>query len=122
MISQTNKNENRHKVHRRIRRRISGSSDRPRMCVFRSLKHFYAQIIDDVEGRVIVSASTNDKSLRSQMVKGGNIAAAKEIGKIMAERAQTEGIKLVVMDRGGYLYHGRVQAFAEATRKAGLKF
>lgn len=122
MISSTAKNERRLQVHRRIRRKIAGSGQRPRLCVFRSVKHFYAQIIDDLQGRVLVSASTNDKELRPKIGNGGNISAAQEIGKKIAERALAQGIKAVVLDRGGYVYHGRVTAFAQAAREAGLQF
>lgn len=122
MISRVKRNKRRIRVHRRIRRKISGTAERPRLCVFRSLDHFYAQAIDDLEGCVMVSASTNEKELRSKIKNGGNRAAAKEIGKIVAERAQAKGIQTVVMDRGGYLYHGRVLAFAEAARASGLHF
>jgi large subunit ribosomal protein L18 len=122
MISQIAKNEKRKRVHTRIRRRINGRPERPRICIFRSLKHFYVQAIDDLSGNVLVSASTNDKELRPRIGNGGNIAAAKEVGKIFAERAITKGIRSVVMDRGGYLYHGRIKAFAEAARESGLQF
>jgi large subunit ribosomal protein L18 len=122
MITQLIKNEKRLAVHKRIRRKIAGSPERPRMCVFRSLKHFYVQVIDDRTGCVLVSASTNEKTLRPKIGNGGNIAAAKEIGKVVAEKAAAKGIHAVVMDRGGYLYHGRILAFAEAAREAGLQF
>jgi large subunit ribosomal protein L18 len=122
MISQTAKNEQRKRVHTRIRRKISGRPERPRVCIFRSLKHFYVQAIDDLSGTVLVSASTNDKELRPRIGNGGNLSAAKEVGKILAERAIAKGIRSVVMDRGGYLYHGRVKAFAEAARESGLQF
>jgi large subunit ribosomal protein L18 len=122
MISQISKNEKRKRVHTRIRRKIAGNPGRPRVCIFRSLKHFYAQAIDDLSGAVLVSASTNDKELRPKIGNGGNLSAAKEVGKILAERALAKGIKAVVMDRGGYLYHGRVKAFAEAARESGLQF
>lgn len=101
---------------------MSGTSSRPRMCVFRSLKHFSAQVIDDGTGKVIVSASTNDKSLREKFKQGGNVDAASRIGAILAERVLEKGFRKVIMDRGGYIYHGRIKAFAEAARKAGLEF
>ena len=122
MISQTSKNVTRKRVHTRIRRKISGRPERPRICIFRSLKHFYVQAIDDLSGSVLVSASTNDKELRPRIGNGGNVSAAKEVGKVLAERAIAKGIRSVVMDRGGYLYHGRVKAFAEAARESGLQF
>lgn len=122
MISQTAKNEKRKKVHTRIRRKISGRPERPRVCIFRSLKHFSVQVIDDLSGTVLVSASTNDKELRPRVGNGGNVSAAKEVGKVLAERAIAKGIRSIVLDRGGYLYHGRIKAFAEAARESGLQF
>lgn len=107
-------------VHKRIRTKISGSAARPRLAVYRSLNHIYAQIIDDGNRATLVSASTTEQSWRGRT--GGNIAAAKEIGKVIAERAKEKGIKQVVFDRGGYIYHGRVQSLAEAAREAGLEF
>ena len=98
---------------------MKGSSERPRLAVFRSLKHIYAQLIDDRNGRTIVAASSNEKAAG---VAGGNLAGAKAIGKIVAERALAAGVKQVVFDRGGYLYHGRVKALADAAREAGLEF
>lgn len=105
------------KRHRRVRKRVGGSQEKPRLCVFRSLCHIYAQVIDDVEGKVLVSASSV-KSGNS----GGNIAAARAIGKSVGEKALAAGIKRVVFDRGGYNYHGRVKALAEGAREAGLDF
>ncbi len=122
MITNACKNERRVRVHERIRNKITGNASRPRMCVFRSLKHFSVQVIDDTLGKVLLSASTNDKALREKFKQGGNIDAAARIGTIIAEGALDKGIRQVVMDRGGYLYHGRVKAFAEAARKAGLEF
>jgi len=113
------KNEVRLRVHKRIRRRVAGTSDRPRLTVYRSLAHIYAQVIDDRSGRTIVSASSNDKSAATN---GGNVAGAKEIGRLVAERAKEKGVTKVVFDRGGYLYHGRVKALADAAREAGLEF
>ncbi len=112
----------RRRIHRRIREKISGRSDRPRLCVFRSLKHTYVQIIDDLAGKTLVSASTTEKSVRGDLKQAGNISASKVVGKVIAERARAKGIETVVFDRGGYLYHGRVKAIAEAAREAGLKF
>ncbi|MEO8097497.1 MAG: 50S ribosomal protein L18 [Acidobacteriota bacterium] len=108
----------RQRIHKRIRRRLSGTAARPRLAVFRSLKHIYAQVIDDSDGRTLAAASSNEKDAQN----GGNLAGAKAIGKIVAERAKEKGIEAVVFDRGGYLYHGRVQALADAAREAGLKF
>jgi large subunit ribosomal protein L18 len=105
-----------------MRKRISGTSDRPRLCVHRSTKHIRAQVIDDNTARTIVSASSLDKEVRKQIKGGGNIAASKVVGKAIAERAQAKGVDKVVFDRGGYQYHGRIQALAEAAREAGLKF
>ena len=107
-------------VHKRIRTKISGSAGRPRLAVYRSLNHIYAQIIDDGSRATLVSASTTEQAWRGRT--GGNVAAAKEIGKVIAERAKEKGIKQVVFDRGGYIYHGRVRSLAEAAREAGLEF
>lgn len=118
MITQTQRNEIRQRIHARIREKLSGSGERPRLNVYRSLNHIYAQIVDDQKGETLVSAS----SLAMKLKSGGNIAAAKEIGKAVAERAKEKGIKRVVFDRGGYLYHGRVKALADAAREGGLEF
>ena len=118
-MPQINKKEIRLRIHKRIRRKISGSPERPRLAVFRSVKHIYAQVIDDANGRTIVAASSNEKG--ADFV-GGNVAGAKTVGKLVAERAKEKGIKTVVFDRGGYLYHGRVKALADAAREAGLEF
>jgi large subunit ribosomal protein L18 len=105
-------------IHRRIRRKVRGSTARPRLAIYRSLNHIYAQIIDDEQGQTLVSASTTEKELR--LGTGGNIEAAQRIGATIAERALAKGIEQVVFDRGGYLYHGRVQALTDAARKSGL--
>jgi large subunit ribosomal protein L18 len=118
MITQTKRNEIRRRIHSRIREKLSGSGERPRLNVYRSLNHIYAQVIDDQTGTTLVSAS----SLALKLKTGGNVAAAKEIGKAVAERATEKGIKRVVFDRGGYLYHGRIKALADAAREAGLEF
>lgn len=110
--------EVRNAVHRRIRRKVSGTTERPRLAVYRSLNHIYAQVIDDVQSRTIVAASTTEKSLGAKT--GGNIEAAKLIGQTIAERALAAGVERVVFDRGGYLYHGRVKALTDAARAAGL--
>lgn len=108
----------RRRIHVRIRRRLSGTSERPRLAVFRSLNHIYAQVIDDTKGETLVSASSNEKN----GTNGGNIAGAKAIGKLIAERAKEKDVKAVVFDRGGFLYHGRIKALADAAREAGLEF
>ena len=105
-----------------MRKRIGGTADRPRLCVHRSSRHIRAQVIDDATGRTLVSASSLDKEIRKTMKGGGNIATSKVVGKAIAERSKAKGIEDVVFDRGGYQYHGRVQALAEAAREAGLKF
>jgi large subunit ribosomal protein L18 len=105
-------------VHSRIRKKVSGSAERPRLAVFRSLNHIYAQIIDDVNGKTLVAASTTEKELKGST--GGNIEAAQKVGKAVAERAIAAGVSSVVFDRGGYVYHGRVKALIDATREAGL--
>jgi large subunit ribosomal protein L18 len=119
MIRKTNKAEIRRRVHDRIRRKLSGTAERPRLAVFRSEAHIYAQIIDDAAGRTLVAASSVDKDVKT---KGGNVAAAKAIGKLVAERAKEKGVARVVFDRGGFAYHGRIKAVAEAAREAGLEF
>jgi large subunit ribosomal protein L18 len=119
MIKQISKNEIRGRIHTRIRRKVRGTTDRPRLAVFRSLSHIYAQVIDDSKGVTVVSASSAEKSVE---IDGGNVAGAKAIGKTVAERAKEKGIKLVVFDRGGYLYHGRIKALADSAREAGLEF
>lgn len=119
MIKKTSRSEIRERKHARVRAKISGTPERPRLCVFRSLSHIYAQVIDDVNSKTLVSASTLDKALEGY---GGNIEAAKAVGKLVAERALEAGIKTVVFDRGGYVYHGRVAALAESAREAGLEF
>ena len=122
MISKACKNDIRKRKHLRVRKKISGTSTRPRLCVFRSLSHIYAQVIDDTTGVTLASASTLDKELKDKVGNGGNAAAAAEVGKLVAQRAVAEGIETVVFDRSGYIYHGRVAALAEAAREAGLKF
>ena len=121
MIKQISKNEIRERIHTRIRRKVRGTTERPRLAVFRSLCHIYAQVIDDSKGVTIASASTLTKKGETKKA-GGNVAAAVEVGKLIAERAQQKGIKKVVFDRGGYLYHGRIKALADAAREAGLEF
>ena len=118
MISQTLRNKNRQRVHDRIRRKMQGTAERPRLNVYRSLNQIYTQLIDDQTGTTLVSAS----SVTAKLKTGGNVAAAKEVGKLIAEKAKEKGIKKIVFDRGGYLYHGRIQALADAAREAGLEF
>jgi large subunit ribosomal protein L18 len=120
MIKQISKDDIRRRIHTRIRRKVKGSQDRPRLAVFRSVANIYAQVIDDRKGHTLVSAASNEEA--AGLKTGGNIAGAKAIGKLIAERAQAAGHKQVVFDRGGYLYHGRVKALAEAAREAGLEF
>ncbi len=122
MITPVDRATERDRIHRRIRRKLSGSSKRPRLCVYRSLNHIYAQIVDDAEGKTLVAASTVEKEVRGALKSAGNIKAAKTVGKVVAERAKAKGIESVVFDRGGYLYHGRIKALADAAREAGLKF
>ena len=112
----------RKRVHARVRTRIEGTPERPRLCVYRSLEHIYAQVVDDRAGKTLVSASSVDSETKKSLKGGGNIAAAKVIGKSIAERAKAAGISKVVFDRGGYKYHGRVKALADAAREAGLQF
>ncbi|BCW97656.1 MAG: 50S ribosomal protein L18 [Armatimonadota bacterium] len=107
--------------HKRVRKKVFGDPERPRLNVYRSLNHIYAQIIDDTSHRTLVSASSLEKDLRGQ-IKGGNIEGAKVVGRLIAERARSAGIEAVRFDRGGYKYHGRVKSLADAAREAGLKF
>src|SRR5262252_1996255 len=117
MIPDSSKDKTRRRIHQRLRNKLSGSTERPRLNVYRSLNHIYVQVIDDMSGTTLVSASTA-KGKKAGKKNGGNVASAKEIGK----RAQEKGIKKVVFDRGGYLYHGRIKALADAAREAGLEF
>jgi large subunit ribosomal protein L18 len=119
MIHKIEKKEIRSRIHKRIRRKLAGTSERPRLAIFRSVAHIYAQVIDDGAGKTLVSASSVDKDGKTN---GGNVAAAKAIGKLVAQRAKEKGIKSVVFDRGGYKYHGRIKALADAAREAGLEF
>ena len=120
MYTPPNRKAIRHNVHSRIRKRVQGVAERPRLAVYRSLKHIYAQVIDDVAGRTLAAASTRDKDLEKSY--GGNTEAAKKVGAVVAERAKAAGVTTVVYDRGGHRYHGRVKALADAAREAGLKF
>ena len=121
MIKKIDKNEIRKGRHQRIRNKVSGTAERPRFCVYRSLNHIYAQVIDDVKGMTLASASTVEKEVASQVAEMTKTDAAKLIGKLAAERAMDKGIKEVVFDRGGYVYTGRVAAVADGAREAGLK-
>lgn len=117
--------DRRHRIKLRLRKRSTGTGERPRLSVFRSLSHVYVQVIDDSSGSTLVAASTNESSVKAAMpakASGGNLAGAQTIGKVVAERALAKGIKQVVFDRNGFLYHGRVRAVAEAAREAGLSF
>ncbi len=122
MINKQSKNIVRLRKHKRIRAKISGTAQRPRLCVFRSLSNIYAQIIDDENQNTLVSASTLDIEIKGNVAFGGNKDAAAQVGKLIAQRAVEKGIETVVFDRGGYIYHGRVLSLAEAAREAGLKF
>lgn len=117
-MANTNRAEIRTAIHQRIRRKVKGDTGRPRLAIYRSLNHIYAQVIDDRMGQTIVSASTTEKDLRGN--SGGNLEAARRIGQTIAERALAKGIEQVVFDRGGYLYHGRIKALTDAARAAGL--
>jgi len=120
MKKMIDKNSRRLRIHVRIRERVKGTAERPRLAIFRSLNHIYAQVIDDRAGRTVVAASSAEKD--SPVKSGGNLAGAKGVGKLVAERALAVGLKKVVFDRGGYLYHGRIKALADAAREAGLEF
>jgi large subunit ribosomal protein L18 len=134
MIRKVEKKKIRSRVHKRIRQKLRGTAERPRLAVFRSVAHIYAQVIDDAQGRTLVAASSvakdakparaakGAKTPKTTKTGGGNVAAAKAIGKLLAERAKEKGIAKVVFDRGGYPYHGRIKALAEAARAAGLEF
>ena len=119
MIKKTNRKLEREKRHARVRNKVSGTAERPRLCVYKSNSNIYAQIIDDVAGNTLVSASTLDKEVKT---KASNVEAAAEVGKLIAERAKKAKINTVVFDRNGYLYHGKVKALADAAREAGLEF
>jgi large subunit ribosomal protein L18 len=117
-MAHTSRAEVRNAIHHRIRRKVKGDTERPRLAIYRSLNHIYAQVIDDRVGQTIVSASTTEKDLRGNT--GGNLDAARRVGQVIAERAIAKGIEQVVFDRGGYLYHGRIKALTDAARAAGL--
>jgi large subunit ribosomal protein L18 len=121
MLTRITKNEKRGHVHDRIRKKMQGTAERPRLNVYRSLNHIYVQVIDDLHGKTLVSASTAEGKKEDRRT-GGNVPSAKVVGKTIAERAKAKGVTKVVFDRGGYIYHGRVKALADAAREAGLKF
>jgi len=125
MISKISKDKTRQKIHSRIRKTLAGTTERPRLNIYRSVNHIYAQVIDDAKGVTVVSAASVEKGKGTKGEKrptGGNVASAKDVGKLIAQRAKEKGIKRVVFDRGGYLYHGRIKALADAAREAGLEF
>ena len=121
-VRKLSKDLHRKRIHQRVRLSVEGTTERPRLCVYRSLGHIYAQVIDDRTGTTLVSASSVDGESKKSLKGGGNIAAAKVIGKTIADRAKAAGVSKVVFDRGGYKYHGRVKALADAAREAGLQF
>jgi large subunit ribosomal protein L18 len=121
-VRKLSKDQQRRRVHARVRTRVTGTPERPRLNVYRSVGHIYAQVIDDRSGRTLISASSVDKETKKALKGGGNISSAKAVGKIVADRAKAAGVTKVVFDRGGYKYHGRVKALADAAREAGLQF
>jgi len=122
MLTQVSREAKRQRVHVRLRKRVRGAAEAPRLSVYRSSNHIYAQIVDDSRGNTLISASSLDKEVRKTLKVGGNLAAAKTVGQTLAQRAKEAGILHVVFDRGGYAYHGRVKALADAARESGLKF
>jgi len=122
MYTQVNRKAARRRIRYRIRKKVKGSSTCPRLAVFRSLNHIYAQAIDDEQGKTLASASTRDATVRGDVANGSSIEAAKRVGGLIAQRLKDAGVEMVVFDRGGFIYHGRVKALAEAARETGLKF
>lgn len=122
MIKKQDANKARRLRHYRVRKKVNGTPERPRLCVYRSNKHIVAQVIDDINGQTLVSASSLEKDVRAEIKSGGNKEAAKVVGALVAKRAVEKGIEMVVFDRGGYIYHGRVAALADAAREGGLQF
>jgi len=122
MLSLASRNVRRQRIHMRIRSRVRGRAQVPRLSVFRSLKHIYAQVVDDSRDHTLVAASSRDKEVQKTLKTGGNVSAARVVGQVLAERAKAAGITRVVFDRGGYAYHGRVKGLAEAAREGGLQF
>ena len=121
-VRKISKNDHRQRIHRRVRTRVQGTPQRPRLCVYRSLSHIYAQVIDDAKGATLASASSLEKDMRGKLKSGANVEAAKAVGSLIAERAKAKGVKEVIFDRGGYRFHGRVKALADAAREGGLSF
>ncbi len=121
-VRRISKDAHRRRIHDRVRTKVAGTTERPRLCVYRSVGHIYTQVIDDSTGTTLASASSVDKETKKGLKGGGNVASAKVIGKAIAERAKAAGVSKVVFDRGGYKYHGRVKALADAAREAGLQF
>lgn len=122
MINKIDRNDNRKRRHLRVRKKIMGTLERPRLNVFRSAKNIYVQVIDDINGNTLVSASSLDAEIKELGIYGGNVEAARKVGELLAKRASEKGIGQVVFDRGGYLYHGRIKALAEGAREGGLDF
>ena len=122
MVNKESRTAARENKHRRLRNRLAGTAERPRLAVFRSNNHMYAQIIDDTVGNTLVAASTAEKAVKAELEKTNDVAAAAYVGKVIAERALEKGIKAVIFDRGGFVYHGKIQALADAAREAGLEF
>jgi large subunit ribosomal protein L18 len=122
MIPEISKDKIRRRIHSRLRQRLQGTAEQPRLNVYRSLNHIYAQVIDDTTGTTLAAVNTAQGGQKGAKRTGGNIASAKEVGKAIAQRAKEKGVKKVVFDRGGYLYHGRIKALADAAREAGLEF
>lgn len=122
MLKKVNSNQKRQIRHKRVRKTVQGTPDRPRLNVYRSLNHIYAQIIDDVEGKTLVAASSLESDIKSNLKNTGNKEAAKLVGSLVGKKALEKGIETVIFDRGGYLYHGRIKELAEGAREAGLKF
>ena len=121
-VRRISKDAHRRRIHDRVRTKVAGTTERPRLCVYRSVGHIYTQVIDDSTGTTLASASSVDKETKKGLKGGGNVASAKVIGKAIADRAKAAGVSKVVFDRGGYKYHGRVKALADAAREAGLQF
>ena len=121
-MSVKTKEDIRERIHRRIRKKLAGTPARPRLAIYRSQAHIYAQVIDDEAGRTLCAASSTEGALKGKLKSGGNVDAAKEVGTLIASRAKEKGVEQVVFDRGGFLYHGRIKALADAAREAGLKF
>ncbi|MCW2277800.1 50S ribosomal protein L18 [Heliophilum fasciatum] len=122
MIKKQDRNQLRSKKHLRVRKRVNGTNERPRLCVYRSLNHIYAQVINDITGQTLVAASSLEAAFKEAELSGGNLEGAKKVGELVAKKALEKGIDKVVFDRGGYVYHGRIEAVATGAREAGLQF